>query len=359
MRRLEGCNATLRGALRAPIHWACWNALTASAVAVAALSLVLIVMAAPADAREAGATRGEAANVFDTAMQSVVSVLPHWPPDARRAEEPEASGIVWRDGRHVVTALHVVAKALSVDIRTRDGDTLPAQIVGRDPATDIAVLRVESDLPPAVFRAREPAIGEKACAAGNAFGLGLSLSCGVVSAVRRAGVGFNPIEDFVQTDAAVNPGSSGGALLDGEGQVIGLLSAIFTKTSDANIGVNFAVSARLLERVAGDIAKHGRPRRARSGLIVAPASGNPRGPVVRSVPPGSPAARADLAVGDIVLSVNGRRVLSPAEVMAEQAVTPVPGLMSLDVVRNGGKRTIEVELFEPKADDGRGGATNR
>ncbi|MGD9867715.1 MAG: S1C family serine protease, partial [Hyphomicrobiales bacterium] len=149
---------------------------------------------------------------LETALRSVVSVLPDWPPDARRTEEPEASGVVLLDGTTVVTALHVVDRATSVRVRTADGDILKAEIAGRDKATDIAVLKLPSALAPMAVGETAPAIGDRVCAIGNAFGLGLSVTCGVVSAVNRAGTGFNGIEDFVQTDAAVNPGASGGAL---------------------------------------------------------------------------------------------------------------------------------------------------
>src|SRR5690606_40595555 len=133
----------------------------------------------------------------------------------------------------------------SISVRLPDGHHVPAEVVGRDAATDLALLRVEAELPPLPL-APDPALGAPVCAVGNQFGLDLSVTCGVVSALHRAGTGFNPVEDFVQTDAVVNPGASGGALVDGEGRLVGLLSAIFTMESDANIGVNFAASAALV-----------------------------------------------------------------------------------------------------------------
>ena len=153
---------------------------------------------------------------------------------------------------------------------TRDSTTaasLAAEIIGRDPLTDIALLKIDMDLP-LLIPGPEPALGDKVCALGNPSGLGLSLSCGVVSALHRTGTGFNPMEDFIQTDAAVNPGGSGGALLDGDDRLVGLVSAIFTKDSDANIGVNFAASHALVMRVTEDLAAHGRVIRGKSGLRV-------------------------------------------------------------------------------------------
>lgn len=147
------------------------------------------------------------------ALCSVVSVLPQWPANRTRLDEPEGSGVVV--GRHgvVITALHVVNSALSIRVRTNQGRLLPARLRARDKATDVALLDVAGlEAAPLVF-STEPEIGAPVCAIGNAFGLGVSVSCGVVSATRRAGIGFNSVEDFLQTDAAVNPGASGGALV--------------------------------------------------------------------------------------------------------------------------------------------------
>ena len=159
----------------------------------------------------------------------------------------------------------------------------------------------------------DPKIGEEACAIGNAFGLGLSLTCGLVSAVHRTGTGFNPVEDFVQTDAAVNPGSSGGALVGKKsGRLIGVLSAIFTKSADANIGVNFAVSTALARRVATDLARRQarevavRRRRAWLPSLKLARLGR-MGAEVLQIRPGSAAEKAGLKPGDIIRYVDKRR----------------------------------------------------
>jgi len=169
------------------------------------------------------------------------------------------------DGRTILTARHVINNALSIVVRTSDGRVLKAEVIGEDILTDLAVLAIRETLVPMSF-GRDAQVGERACAIGNAFGLGLSMTCGVVSAINKAGVGFNPIEDFVQTDAAVNPGASGGALVARDGSLLGILSAIFTKQSDANIGVNFAVSSALAKTVAKALAKDGKVNWQFSGL---------------------------------------------------------------------------------------------
>ena len=155
---------------------------------------------------------GPAAAFPAEVLQSVVSVLPDWPSDVPFPERPEGSGTVVLPGGYIATNLHVLGRATAVNVRLHDGRVLPAEIVGGDPPTDIALLKIALDLP-LLVPGPEPAFGDRVCALGNPFGLGLSLSCGVVSATRRTGTGFNPIEDFIQTDTAVNPGGSGGAPL--------------------------------------------------------------------------------------------------------------------------------------------------
>ncbi len=283
---------------------------------------------------------------LETARRSVVSVLPEWPPDQKRIEEPEGSGVVILDGRTIVTAFHVVAKARSIFIRTFDGDILEAKLAGGDGATDIAVLVIERSLPTIGLAEKEAQLGESVCAIGNAFGLGLSVACGVASSTHRAGVGFNRIEDFIQTDAAVNPGSSGGALVTRNGQFIGLLSAIFTKRSDANIGVNFAVSAKLVLRVAKQVRDHGKITWPSSGLFMTPVpkkgQSGKRAAEVKRIRPGSPGALAGFQVGDQIIKAGSRRVRKPADFTSVLAGTDLGSDLTVAVNRNG--QNIELQL---------------
>lgn len=248
------------------------------------------------------------------AVASVVTVKPQWPGRPPTLAEPEASGVVVLDGRKILTAYHVIRNAENILIRTHKGRILPARVLGRDRATDLALLSVEQPLKPFIF-AGDAKLGARACAIGNAFGIGLSLTCGIVSGVHKAGLRLNPIEDFVQTDASVNPGSSGGALVDGEGRLIGVLSAIFTKKSDTNAGVNFAVSAPLAKRIAEDLARDGRVVRYAPGLVMMqyPLKGAPgqEAALVRHVREGLPAYEAGIRVGDRIMKVAGRRIRKP------------------------------------------------
>ena len=286
-------------------------------------------------------------------LASVVSVLPDWPGYAKSGQSeggrdiPEGSGIAIAEGGYIATALHVVERATRVRVRLSSGRVLPARIVGGDPATDIAVLKVEEALP-VLPLAPEPALGSPVCAVGNAFGLDLSLTCGVISALHRSGTGFNPIEDFVQTDAAVNPGASGGALVDNDGRLVGMISAIFTLQSDGDIGVNFAVSTALLMRVAGDLMESGRVRRVFSGLIVEPLPEDLRselaGVRVRAVRADSPASKAGVLAGDLPLAVGPRKVRRPSDVSSAFGVLRAGETVDLRMRRGDRALTARIVL---------------
>ena len=281
---------------------------------------------------------------LDTAMKSVVSVLPDWPPNIRRSEEPEGSGVVLIDGRTIVTSAHVINRATRIRVRRQDRSIVEAKLVASDRFTDIAVLSVEDALPVLPTAEGDPALGQEVCAIGNAFGLGLSLTCGVVSAVHRAGVGFNRIEDFVQTDAAVNPGASGGALVSRDGRLVGMLSAIFTKKSDANIGVNFAIGAPLVERVARALKTSGKVVWAKAGLLLirTPRKGETgrAGALVRTVRKDMPAEASGIRPGDLIVRAGGRPVAKPSDFTSALAMIVPPGTMELIVIRSGTEQKI-------------------
>ena len=288
---------------------------------------------------------GPAAAFPAEVLQSVVSVLPDWPSDGPLPERPEGSGTVVLPGGYIATNLHVLGRATAVNVRLHDGRVLPAEIVGGDPPTDIALLKIALDLP-LLVPGPEPAFGDRVCALGNPFGLGLSLSCGVVSAIRRTGTGFNPIEDFIQTDAAVNPGGSGGALLDGEGRLIGLVSAIFTKRSDANIGVNFAASRALLMRVVEDLAAHGRVIRGASGLRVSDLDDAARGAIAgaRVARASGAAATAGLIFGDIITAIAGRAIRRASDVASALQLHRPGDAIAIAFSRDGERRATTLRL---------------
>lgn len=295
------------------------------------------------------------AYAFDSrVLDSVVSVLPLWPgqpqggqPDLPPGAAPEGTAVAVAAGGYLATALHVVEQALEIAVRLPDGRTVPAAVVGTDPASDLALLKVDADLPPLPY-APEPALGAPVCAVGNQFGLDLSVTCGVVSALHRAGTGFNPVEDFVQTDAAVNPGSSGGALVDTEGRLVGLLTAIFTTDGDANIGVNFAASAALVRRVTDDLKDFGQVRRGKAGLGLDELTPGERarraGVKVRGVLPGGAAEAAGIQAGDLLTAVDGWRVAKVAEAIAAIQLKKPGETLRLTISRRGLVQTLDLIL---------------
>lgn len=287
-------------------------------------------------------------------LESVVSVLPVWPgqpqggqPDLPPGVAPEGTAVAIASGGWLATALHVVDKALSVTVRLPDGRHLPAEVAGKDAASDLALLKVAAELPPLPY-APEPALGAPVCTVGNQFGLDLSVTCGVVSALHRAGTGFNPVEDFVQTDAVVNPGASGGALVDAEGRLVGVLSAIFTMESDANIGVNFAASAALVDRVMTDLREHGAVRRGKAGFgleeLAAAERAGEAGVRVRGLLPGGAAEAAGVQAGDLLTAVDGRPVRKVAEAVAAIQMKRPGEVVNLSLRRDDQRLTLPLIL---------------
>ena len=290
---------------------------------------------------------------INKATESVVAVLPVWPGGYRRPgnalEEPEGSAVAVLPGGYFATNAHVLGRATEVNIRLADGRLRSAEIVARDIRTDIALIQVDLNVP-ILELAPAPGIGERVCAIGNQFGLGLSVTCGVVSAVNRTNAGFNHIEDFIQTDAAVNPGGSGGALIDMRGKLVGLLSAIFTKQSDANIGVNFATSSLLLKRVIEDLRDFGRVRVGRLGWSLQALSPEERrnwsGVRVESLDPLGAAASAGVLLGDIVVSVDRRPIFRPSDASANVYMRRPGEEVLLGVSRENTIIQIEAKLAQ-------------
>ncbi|MEL6278687.1 MAG: trypsin-like peptidase domain-containing protein [Pseudomonadota bacterium] len=288
------------------------------------------------------------------AAQSVVSVLPVWPghaqggAGARPGVAPEGSGVVILEGDVVATAWHVVEPADSIDVRLPDGRVVAAKLIAHDAPSDIALLRIEAHLP-ILEVAAEVTLAEPVCALGNAYGLGLSVSCGVVSALNVSEAGFNPVEDFVQTDAAANPGVSGGALVDADGRLVGMMSAIFASSGETNIGVNFAVSSDLLLRVGEALLER--------GGVVYPSPGwrlerpdreqlaKRAGAVVAEIEPDRPAALAGVEPGDLITRIGEREVRKPRDVLSAIAVArPADGPIAVVLERNGQERELALAL---------------
>ncbi len=281
-------------------------------------------------------------------LDSVVTVLPSWPEGQQaQPEEPQGSAVAIAPDGYLVTALHVVDRAIRIRVRLASGLQVGARLVGRDPPTDLALLKIERDLP-VLPPGPQPKLGDPVCAVGNPFGTGMSVSCGVVSGLNRTGMGFNPIEDFVQTDAAVNPGMSGGALVDSDGRLIGMLSAIFTRNVDGDIGLNFAASAALLERVVSDLIPLGAVRRVNPGFRVGPLRAGERNRLVgvrlTKIMADGPAAQAGLLSGDILTRVGGRTVRKPSDVIAAIQLRRPGEALEIELLRDGNASRLTLVL---------------
>ncbi len=189
---------------------------------------------------------------------SVVAILPTWPGydrpgfGAPRGTAPEGSGFFWtaRNGSQstpfIVTAAHVVSEATRIEARDASGNRFDLELIAIDAASDLALLRAPTEAPGLETISTMPPPGTHVCALGNPFGVGISMSCGVVSAPLRDELGMQSIESFVQTDTAINPGSSGGPLVDASGVVVGVMTVMFSRGADIDAGVNFAVSGDVL-----------------------------------------------------------------------------------------------------------------
>ncbi len=279
------------------------------------------------------------------------------------------SGVIISADGYVATNNHVIQGADEVIVALDDGRELKARVVGRDPQTDIAVIKVEArDLPAITFAdSTKIEVGDRVLAIGNPFGIGETVTTGIVSAKgRRPGLGLD-YEDFIQTDAAINPGNSGGALVDVQGRLVGINTAILSRSGGFQ-GVGLAVPSNLVSQVADGLVKHGKV--ARGYLGVGPQDLTPtlaeslglkgkRGAVVADVVPDSPAAKAGLKNGDVITAVNGEPV-EDANRLTFAIGAIAPGTkFDLEVVRDGDTREITVTAAErpsnlARARDGRG-----
>jgi S1-C subfamily serine protease len=265
----------------------------------------------------------------------------------------QGSGVVFRSNGYILTNRHVVEGARGIEVRLHDDRMFPARVVGTDDATDLAVLKIDAEhLRPALFASRDSVrAGEWVLAIGSPFGLDYTVTAGVVSAVGRGGLGVNEIEDYVQTDASINPGNSGGPLVDLRGRVVGINTLI----AGPGTGIGFAIPADLAQRVADEIARTGRVRRAWLGvgleelsparaaaLRVAPTHGL----LVDSVVSSGPAARAGIREGDVIVSVGGATVSDARRLQDRVALHPVGTELTVEVFRNGVRRTFVVTTGE-------------
>jgi serine protease Do len=286
------------------------------------------------------------------------------PPPGPRGRQSLGSGFLVSADGYVVTNVHVVRGAVAIVVRLADHSEHQARLVGSDPRTDIALLKLEaSGLPTLAFgNSDQLQVGEPVMAIGNPFGLEQTVTTGIVSAKERF-IGAGPYDDFIQTDASINPGNSGGPLLDSRGALVGINTAIFSQ-SGGSVGIGFAIPVNIAKEVLPQLRATGKVVRGYLGVAVTPVPPEARralslppqrGALVAAVVPRSPAAAAGLAEGDVITAFQDAPIQSPNELTRRVGGTPPGTRVTLRVARRDGERTLTVALArlpdEPTTED--------
>lgn len=274
-----------------------------------------------------------------------------------RREESLGSGVIVREDGYILTNNHVVEGAEEIEVALIDKRTFSATVVGTDPRTDLAVLQVEADALPTVELGESGSVevGDLALAIGNPFGVGQTVTMGIVSAVGRGNLGIVDYEDFIQTDASINPGNSGGALVDTQGRLIGINTAIIARGAQGNQGIGFAIPIDMARAVMDQILDTGRVVRGWLGVSIQEITPELAkafeldardGALVAEVVPDSPAAAAGLEAGDVIVEVDGEPVEDVRELRLRIAGTPPETRIALTVVRRGERVELDATLGE-------------
>ena len=278
---------------------------------------------------------------------------PRQAPEQR--EQGLGSGVVMTQDGYIVTNNHVVDGASNVSVTLADKREFKASVIGTDPKSDIAVLKIDATNLPSITVAdsSKVQVGDYALAVGDPFGVGQTVTMGIVSATGRSHLGIEQYEDFIQTDAPINPGNSGGALVNDRGELIGINTAIIAHGSEGNQGIGFAIPANMARNVMEQIVEHGKVTRAYLGIVpqdVTPdlakqfGEKEARGALVADVSAGSPAQKSGLERGDIILEVNGKPVADSNDLRMTISMMPPDSEANLKVLRNSSEKEIAVRL---------------
>lgn len=279
-------------------------------------------------------------------------------PQTRRTQSA-GSGVIIDAGKGtVVTNHHVIKGADEIHVGLQDGRSYKATLVGSDPEVDIAVLKLEEfdDLTDIkIANSDSIEVGDFVVAIGNPFGLGQTVTSGVVSALGRMGLGIEGYENFIQTDASINPGNSGGALVNLNGELVGINTAIIAPAG-GNVGIGFAIPANMSQSSVAQILEFGEVKRGQLGVIIQDLTRDladafeldkqQRGVVIAEVQPGSAADKADLKAGDIVISIDGESVESSAQLRNEIGQRRIGQSLKLTILRDGRSKIIDAEVGE-------------
>lgn len=278
-------------------------------------------------------------------------------PNTRLKRETNSAGsgvIVDAERGLILTNEHVIRGASVIEVTTKDDRRFRAQLVGRDRATDVAVLKIKADnltaVPMGDSRALE--VGDFVLAVGNPFGLGQAVTSGIVSAMGRSGLGIEGYEDFIQTDASINPGNSGGALVTLDGRLVGINTAILSKTG-ASHGVGFAIPIDMARRIMSQLVETGEVHRGQIGVSVRSVPGGRPGAEIVAVDRASSAAAAGLFKGDVIVEIDGRVVATPAQLRTLLGVMPAGAEIDLRYRRGDAMQQtrLRIEATRQKSAD--------
>ena len=274
-------------------------------------------------------------------------------PALKRREQSLGSGVIFTHDGYVLTNNHVIAGADDIQVMLHDGRVAHAKVIGTDPDTDLAVLKIDAgNLPTIQVDPAPPSVGDVVLAIGNPFGIGQTVTMGIVSALQRQ-LSLSPYEDFIQTDAAINSGNSGGALVNAAGQLVGINTAMLNRDVGAQ-GIGFAIPVRTAKRVLDQIVDHGHVVRGWLGVeignvTVSADSGLPaaaRGATVLDVYPGGPAAQAGLQTGDILLKLGKQPITDPFDFRTREAELTPGSKIEVSGLRAGVPFHTEVVLAQ-------------
>ena len=314
-------------------------------------------VAAGLEAGFRGAARKASASVVNVYTRKTPPQRPEgrWPPYGDSEQDPTqgqaslGSGVIVAAQGYILTNNHVIDGADEIAVMLPDGKVAEARVVGVDPETDLAVLKVATkDLQPIVFA--DPSsvqVGDIVLAVGDPFGVGQTVTQGIVSATGRNRLGINTFENFIQTDAAINPGNSGGALVDTAGHLIGINTAIYSRSGGSQ-GIGFAIPVSLARQVMEQVISTGRVARGWLGVsardVINETTGAGAGAALVSLLRGGPADKAGLRAGDTVVAINGKEIADTAALIAETAALSPGTRTEFKVLRGDRPATITVEL---------------
>ncbi|MFO1366607.1 MAG: trypsin-like peptidase domain-containing protein [Acinetobacter sp.] len=276
-------------------------------------------------------------------------------PQQPQNENSLGSGVIVRADGYILTNNHVIAQAEHIVVALHDGRRAEAKVIGTDPDTDLAVIKIELDkLPVLPFKLSGNEVGDVVLAIGNPFGVGQTVTQGIISATGRSDLGINTYEDFIQTDAAINPGNSGGALIDVAGNLIGVNTAIFSQ-SGGSLGIGFAIPAQICQQVLNSILKDGRVVRGWLGISLIPntldedvLASKPVGVIVADVLRDGPADAAGVKRGDKIIQVNNEQISSASHLINYVALQAPASVIDVVVERDGKQQTLQVKVGERK-----------